>query len=55
MVETPVKFCAISIIIYTMRRNLLNWCDLVSISMNVVFYAFLGGTLQMLTDKRQTN
>ena len=28
----------------TMRTNLLNWCDLVSISMNVVFYAFLGGT-----------
>ena len=26
---------------YTMRTNLLNWCNLVSISKNVVFYAFL--------------
>ena len=25
----------------TMRTNLLNWCHLVSISKNVVFYAFL--------------
>ena len=25
----------------TMRTNLLNWCNLVSISKNVVFYAFL--------------
>ena len=25
---------------YIMRTNLLNWCDLVSISKNVVFYAF---------------
>ena len=25
----------------TMRTNLLNWCNLVSISSNVVFYAFL--------------
>ena len=25
---------------YTMRTNLLNWCNLVSISKNVVFYAF---------------
>ena len=25
----------------TMRKNLLNWCNLVSISKNVVFYAFL--------------
>ena len=25
---------------YTMRMNLLNWCDLVSISKNVVFCAF---------------
>ena len=24
----------------TMRKNLLNWCNLVSISKNVVFYAF---------------
>ena len=28
-------------ITYTMRTNLLNWCNLVSISKNVVFYAFL--------------
>ena len=27
--------------IATMRTNLLNWCNLVSISKNVVFYAFL--------------
>ena len=26
---------------FTMRTNLLNWCNLVSISKNVVFYAFL--------------
>ena len=26
---------------YTMRTNLLNWCNLVSISKNVVFYASL--------------
>ena len=26
---------------YTMRTNLLNWCNLVSISKNVVFYVFL--------------
>ena len=26
---------------YTMRTNLLNWCNLVSISKKVVFYAFL--------------
>ena len=26
---------------YTMRTNLLNWCNLVSISKNVVFYALL--------------
>ena len=26
---------------YTMRTNLLNWCNLVSISKNVMFYAFL--------------
>ena len=26
---------------YTMRTNLLNWCNLVSISKNVVFNAFL--------------
>ena len=25
----------------TMRKNLLNWCNLVSISKNVLFYAFL--------------
>ena len=24
---------------YTMRTNVLNWCNLVSISKNVVFYA----------------
>ena len=28
-------------ILYTMRTDLLNWCNLVSISKNVVFYAFL--------------
>ena len=28
-------------IICTMRTNLLNWCNLVSISKNVVFYVFL--------------
>ena len=27
--------------VYAMRTNLLNWCNLVSISKNVVFYAFL--------------
>ena len=27
----------------TMRTNLLNWCDLVSISKNVVFLGLLGG------------
>ena len=26
---------------YTMRTNLLNWCNLVSIIKNVAFYAFL--------------
>ena len=26
---------------YALRTNLLNWCNLVSISKNVVFYAFL--------------
>ena len=26
---------------YTMRTNLLNWCNLVSISKNVLFYVFL--------------
>ena len=26
---------------FTMRTNLLNWCHLVSVSKNVVFYAFL--------------
>ena len=26
---------------YTMRTNLLNWCNLVSISKNVVFYVSL--------------
>ena len=25
---------------YIMRTNILNWCDLVSISKKVVFYAF---------------
>ena len=29
------------LITYTMRTNLLNWCNLVSISKNVVFYASL--------------
>jgi hypothetical protein len=27
-------------IYYTMRRNLLNWCNLVSISKKLMFYAF---------------
>ena len=27
-------------VIYTMRTDLLNWCNLVSLSKNVVFYAF---------------
>ena len=26
---------------YTIRTNLLNWCNLVSISKNLVFYAFV--------------
>ena len=26
---------------YTMRTNLLNWCNLVSINKNLAFYAFL--------------
>ena len=34
-VETFINFD------YTMRTNLLNWCNLVSISKNEVFYAFL--------------
>ena len=29
--------------VFTMRTNLLNWCNLVSISKNVVFYALFGG------------
>ena len=29
------------LIYFTMRKNLLNWCHLVSISKNVIFYAFL--------------
>ena len=28
-------------ILLTIRTNLLNWCNLVSISKNIVFYAFL--------------
>ena len=40
------QFCTILaghtwVLINTMRTNLLNWCNLVSISKNVVFYAFL--------------
>ena len=30
-----------NLIVATMRTDLLNWCHLVSISKNVVFYAFL--------------
>ena len=30
-----------SLALYTIRTNLLNWCNLVSIIKNVVFYAFL--------------
>ena len=37
--------------VFTMRTNLLNWCNLVSISKNVVFYAFLvEGIYQYLAD-----
>ena len=34
--------CGLKYIMYTMRTNLLNWSDLVSIRKNVVFYAFGG-------------
>ena len=34
-------FSPLQVIQNTMRTNLLNWCHLVSISKNVVFYAFL--------------
>ena len=32
--------CGLKYIMYTMRTNLLNWSDLVSISKNVMFYPF---------------
>ena len=38
--ETPISIKEI-LVDNTMRTNLLNWSDLVSISKNVVFYAFL--------------
>ena len=41
---------------YTIRKNLLNWFDLVSISKNVVFYAFRTVRIyQYLADLLQKN
>ena len=39
VVESPKIWVAL--LVSTMRTNLLNWCNLVSISKNVVFFAFL--------------
>ena len=40
----------------TMRKNLLNWCHLVSISKNVVFYASFNVTLVVeMKDKEFTS
>ena len=32
--------CFATVFIHTMRRNLLNWCNLVSISKKLRFYVF---------------
>ena len=42
--KKEVEEMAVSIVEFlkiTIRTNLLNWCNLVSISKNIVFYAFL--------------
>ena len=42
MFTTKSKKICSALLDYTMRTNLLNWCNLISInSKNVVFYAFL--------------
>ena len=42
-------------VVFTMRRNLLNWCNLVSDSEKVRFYVFWSGKNLLIANLLQTH